>query len=216
MEVFKSFIHLITCKQNYDHISITILRVLVATSVTMLLGCVIGIIPKYSIQANYFINTVIYPTFQSIPPMVWVLLFAIWFGLAQASPIILLSLVALPYVIIPISQGMKELDESLIELGLSFTRKKIKIFKYIVFPLLYPYFFTALKSSFGFIGRFVVVAEIFTAINGIGYMMSISRELYDVSGLLAWTIVIGVFIAFFEYGIFNYIEKKTLRKSKHN
>jgi ABC-type nitrate/sulfonate/bicarbonate transport system permease component len=75
MEVFKSFIHLITCKQNYDHISITILRVLVATSVTMLLGCVIGIIPKYSIQANYFINTVIYPTFQSIPPMVWVLLF---------------------------------------------------------------------------------------------------------------------------------------------
>lgn len=214
VEVVKSFIHLITYRENYSHILITTLRVSIAIPIAMSLGCVIGILPRYFTQAGYFVETIIYPLFQSVPPMVWVLLLAIWFGLAPATPVVVASLVALPYVIIPVSQGMKELDKSLIELGLSFTKKKTKIFKHIVLPLLYPYLFTAFRSCFGFIWRFIIVAEIFTAISGIGYMMGISRELYNVPRLLAWTASIGAIIVFFEYGIFNYIEKKTVKRGK--
>jgi len=189
-------------------------RVLIAMPIAMLIGGIIGILPQYFKPAKYFVESVIFPLFQSIPPISWILLFSIWLGLSPINPIIAASITALPYVIIPISQGIKELDKNLIELGLSFTKKKVKILKKIVIPLLYPYFFTALRSSFGFMWRIMVVVELFLAVNGIGYMAVIAREAYNVSRVLAWSICVSIIMTFFEYVVFNYIEKKTVKKEK--
>ncbi len=214
LKVFNSLTSLLTRRENFSHIFITISRVFEAILIAMPLGCTLGILPRYSKQARYFIKTIIYPLFQSVSPLVWVLLFAMWFGLSSISPVIATALVALPYVLIPVSQGIEELDKTLIELGYSFTKKKIKIFKHIVIPLLYPYFFTAFRSSFGFMWRFIIVAEIFLAISGVGYMMGTAREMYNVSRLLAWTIIITAILVFFEYGILDYVKKKTIGKGK--
>lgn len=216
VDVFKSVVRLLSHKENYEHILVTMYRILIALPITMLLGSIFGILPRYSKQAKYFVESIIYPLFQAVPPASWILLFAVWLGLLSAAPIVATSLIALPYVIIPISKGMKELDETLIELGLSFTKKRMKIFKHIIIPLLYPYFFTAFRTCFGFTCRFIVVAELFLALSGIGYMMGVARELFDMTTILAWTICMMIIIVFFEYGVFNYIEKKTLGKGKHD
>lgn len=214
MMTFKSFLSILEYEKSYNHILITTFRVLTALSIAMVIGSIIGILPRYNKQVKYFIETVIYPIIQSVPGIVWILLFAVWFGLSSINPIIVASFIALPYVFIPISQGTKELDKHLIELGLSFTRKKVKILKKIIIPLLYPYFFTALRSTFGFIWRSIMIVEIFLAVNGMGYMMGVARETLNISRILAWAGFISIIMIFFEYVVFKYIEEKTVKKGK--
>ncbi|MFH0832614.1 MAG: ABC transporter permease subunit [Candidatus Aenigmatarchaeota archaeon] len=210
-DVFNSFIFILTHEKTSKQIPVTIIRICAAVPIAMAIGCIIGILPRYIKPVDYAVKAVIFPLFQSVPPMVWVLLFAVWFGLEPVAPIIVTSMVGLPFVIIPISQGMKELDNSLIELGTSFTKKTRRIFRHIVLPLLYPYIFAAFRGSFGAIVRFIVVAEIFTTTSGIGYMMGVASELYNVSMIMAWTVFLGLFILIVEHGIFEYIENKIIK-----
>lgn len=214
LEVGKSLLQLLGQRQNYSHIFVTMTRVFESIGIAAIIGSAIGILPRFYRPSKYFLETVIYPLFQSMPAIAWAFLAAVWFGLSPIAPIFILVAALLPQFFLNIFEGIKELDEDLMELGRSFTKSKIRIFKKIIFPLLYPYFFSAFRIGFSVAWKVVLVAEFFVATDGIGYMMSISRELYDVPRILAWISIILAIMIFFDRGVFSYIDRKTMRRWK--
>ncbi len=106
---------------------------------------------------------------------------------------------------------MKELNKDFVELGMSFTKNKIKVFKKIIFPQLYPFFFSSFKDATSVAWKVILIGEIFAATSGIGFMMQVAREFFDVSSILAYNfIIIAIILAFSK--IFDYIDKKYVRK----
>lgn len=210
--VLESLITLFTVEKTYTQFWISFRRVYISLGITMVVGTVLGVIPRYSTLARYAVTTVIHPLLQAVPAISWVFLVLIWTGLSPISPIFILVVVMLPVVLLNTFEGMKELDPDLTELGHSFTEGRWKVFRSIQFPQVYPYLFSALKHANAVGWKVVLVAELFVATNGIGNEIRLASSMYNISVVMAWTAIIVGVVVLFEYGLFRYIDQKTMRQ----
>lgn len=210
--VLDSLLALFTVQKTYTQFWISFRRVYISLGIAMLVGTVLGVIPRYSTLARYAVTTVIHPLLQAVPAISWVFLVLIWMGLSPVSPIFILVVVMLPVVVLNTFEGMKELDPDLTELGHSFTGSRWKVFRSIQFPQVYPYLFSALKHANAVGWKVVLVAELFVATNGIGNEIRLASSMYNISKVMAWTAIIVGVVILFEYGIFRYLDKKTMRQ----
>ena len=199
---------------GFYHVGMTVYRVFVGTLLGALAGTILGVATRYSRLAEAAVRSVIYPLLQAVPTICWALVFVLWFGLHNTTPILTIAVAAAPFFIINVWEGMKELDANLIEMASSYTHKRIRILGKVILPMLYPYLFAATKSGFMTAWKIVVPAEIFGATSGMGYMLSIAFESYRIADVFGWTLAFAIIIILFDYGLFNYIDRKYMRKWK--
>ena len=213
-QTVEAFINILTTSSNWQHIGITAYRVIVGTLAGSLFGTLLGIVTRYNRLARAAVGSVIYPLLQSVPTISWALIFVLWFGLQDITPILTVAVVVAPFFIINIWEGMKELDTNLVEMASTYTHIKNRILSRIILPMLYPYIFAATKSSFMIAWKIIVLAEIFGAASGMGYMLSIAFESYRINSVFGWTLAFALILIVFEHGIFNFIDRKYIRKWK--
>ena len=214
VETFKSFITIVTTSSNWDHIGITTYRVFIGTLIGSTGGTLLGIATRYNKLIKATVGTVIYPLLQAVPTISWALIFVLWFGLSNITPVMTIAVAVAPFFIINIWEGMKELDNNLVEMASTYTASKKRILSKIIFPMLYPFVFAATKSSFMIAWKIVVLAEIFGATSGMGYMLSIAFDSYRIVQVFGWTLGFAVILIAFDHGIFNFIDRKFIRKWK--
>ena len=204
----------LTAPRGFYHVGMTVYRVFVGTLLGALVGTVLGIVTRYSKLAETAVRSVIYPLLQTVPTICWALVFALWFGLHDTAPILTVAVAAAPFFIINVWEGMKELDASLIEMASSYTRKRVKILGKVIMPMLYPYLFAASKSGFMIAWKIIVPAEIFGSTSGMGYMLAIAFESFRITDVFGWTLAFAIILIAFDYGLFNYIDRKYMRRWK--
>jgi ABC-type nitrate/sulfonate/bicarbonate transport system permease component len=214
IDTINALFSLLASKDGWYHIEVTTYRVFLGTIFGSSVGAMCGILPRYSRIAEYAIKSVVYPLFESIPSICWVLVFVVWFGLSDVTPVLAISAAVIPFFMINIWEGVKELDESLVEMGMIYTRNKLRILRKIIMPMLYPYAFSAFKTSFEVAWKVVILGEVFGAASGIGYMLWIAHEVYAIEYVFAWTLCCAVIIIIFDYGVFNYIDMRYMRRWK--
>jgi NitT/TauT family transport system permease protein len=204
----------LTAPRGFYHVGMTVYRVFVGTLLGALAGTILGVATRYSRLAEAAVRSVIYPLLQAVPTICWALVFVLWFGLHNTTPILTIAVAAAPFFIINVWEGMKELDASLIEMASSYTRNRGRILGKVILPMLYPYLFAATKSGFMTAWKIVVPAEIFGATSGMGYMLSIAFESFRIADVFGWTLAFAIIILVFDYGLFNYLDRKYMRKWK--
>ena len=207
-KVFASLVHLLTHSQNYRHIFITSVRLLESITLVIALGTAMVVLAKLGKFADNIISGMIYPFLQAMPNLVWAFLVLLVFGLSDISPVFIVVMSVLPTFFVPLYEGFKDIDREIVEMAHSFTKNRLRIFSKIYFPLLFPYFFSGLRLSFAKSLKILLVAEFLVSINGIGYMLSMAKDSYNVERILAWTLIIVVAILFFDYVLFRHVERK--------
>ena len=115
-------------------------------------------------------------------------------GLNDVTVIFAVTLILLPFTIINVGAGLQELDRDLIELGHSLTRNPIRRTLKIVVPLLTPYLFAALRTSFGVSWKVVLTAELFGGNGGVGYLLNVARQEFDTETIFAIISFILMFV----------------------
>jgi NitT/TauT family transport system permease protein len=188
--------------------------VLMGMIIGSLAGTLLGIATRYSSLLKTAVSAVIYPLLQSVPTICWALVFVLWFGLSDATPILAIATAVAPFFIINIWEGMKELDNNLIEMASMYTHRHTRMLNKVILPMLYPYMFAATKSSFMVAWKVVLLGEIFGAASGMGYMLSIAFESYRIAQVFGWTLAFAVILLVFDYGVFNFVDRKYMRKWK--
>jgi len=214
VETVYAFFSILATQDGWYQIGVTCYRVFVGTLFGSCVGALCGILPRYSKMAEYTVKSVVYPLFESIPSLCWVLIFVVWFGLSDMTPILAITAAVIPFFIINIWEGVKELDETLIEMAHTCTRNRLRILQKVIMPMLYPYAFSAFKTSFEVAWKVVILGEVFGAACGIGYMLWISYEVYAIEYVFAWTLCCAIIIIVFDYGLFNYIDRRYMRRWK--
>jgi ABC-type nitrate/sulfonate/bicarbonate transport system permease component len=206
-----AFFTLLASEDGWYQIGVTTYRVFVGTLLGSCVGAMCGILPRYSRIGESAVKSVVYPLFESVPSICWVMVLVVWFGIADTTPILVISTAVIPFFIINIGEGVKELDETLVEMAMTYTRNRRRILQKIIMPMLYPYVFSAFKTSFEVALKVVILGEVFGAASGIGYMLWIAHEVYAIEYVFAWTLSCAVIIIIFDYGVFNYIDKRMRR-----
>ena len=100
-----------------------------------------------------------------------------------------------PFCLVNISEGLKELDRELIEMGESFTRNRRKAFFKITVPLLMPYVMAAVRIAYGVGWKIALVAELFGAETGLGFLMQRAQTLADAATV--FTTCFAIVLIFF-------------------
>ncbi len=154
-----------------DDSLISTVRVAASVVIAVTLGGVLALVPWRWPWAEAIVHERIKPFLNSFPSIGWAILAVIWFGTSDFSVIFVQVAILTPFCLVNISEGLKELDVELLEMGRSFTRNRLKVFVRITIPLLMPYVVAALRIAYGVGWKIALVSELFGAESGIGYQM---------------------------------------------
>jgi sulfonate transport system permease protein len=134
-----------------------------------------------------------YITFlYSTPTVALVPLIVLWVGFESTAKIVILFLFAFFPLVINTYQGVKNVDPRLLEVGRAFRCSERQLWTNIVLPASLPFIVTGLRLAVGrgLIG--MVLADLYTAISGIGYLIVRSASTYRVDKMFVPIVVLGL------------------------
>jgi len=135
----------------------------------------------------------VYITFlYSIPSVALVPLIVLWAGFDTTAKVIILFLFAFFPMVINTYQGVKSVDPKLLEVGRAFRCSERQLWWNIVLPASLPFIVTGLRLALGrgLIG--MVLADLYTAISGIGYLIVRTASTYQVDKMFVPIVTLGL------------------------
>ena len=123
------------------------LRILVSVVAALVIGGALAVLPRYVPLLEGVVYDRIQPVLNSFPSLGWAMLAVIWFNISNFSVIFVQVAILIPFCLINIREGLRELDRELLEMGRSLTRQRAKVFVKIVVPQLHPYVMAATRIS---------------------------------------------------------------------
>jgi len=119
-------------------------------------------------------------------------LIVLWAGFETTAKVIILFMFAFFPMVINTYQGVKAVDHKLIEVGRAFRCSERQLWANIVIPAALPFIVTGLRLALGrgLIG--MVLADLYTAISGIGYLIVRTASTYQVNKMFVPIVTLGL------------------------
>jgi NitT/TauT family transport system permease protein len=139
------------------------------------------------------VGLTVYITFlYSIPSVALVPLIVLWAGYQTTAKVIILFLFAFFPMVINTYQGVKSVDPKLLEVGRAFRCSERQLWTNIVLPGALPFIVTGIRLAVGrgMIG--MVLADLYTAISGIGYLIVRAASTFQVDKMFVPIVVLGL------------------------
>jgi sulfonate transport system permease protein len=168
---------------------------LVVLGIGLALAAVFGIAIGLLLARFWFLDVAlgVYITFlYSIPSVALVPLIVLWAGFEMTAKVIILFLFAFFPMVINTHQGVKTVDPKLLEVGRAFRCSERQLWTNIVLPAALPFIVTGLRLAVGrgLIG--MVLADLYTAISGIGYLIVRTASTYQVDKMFVPIVTLGL------------------------
>jgi ABC-type nitrate/sulfonate/bicarbonate transport system permease component len=182
-------------------------RVVASVVLALALGSALVIVARYVPVLRGFIVNRFMPFMNAMPALGWAIVGLFWFHVSNSGVVFVEVVILLPFVMINMWEGMKELDNDLLEMTLSFTRNRPRTLIKIILPLLLPYIFASLRISFGTAWKIALFAELFGAPSGLGYLINLAQQNTDSVTVFAAIIIIIGIVFIVQRLVFDQIEK---------
>jgi len=173
------------------HIGVSIFRVLTGFSIAAVLGLGLGIAIGLSRSLDRMTDLLI-QLVKPIPPIAWIPLAILWFGIGEESKIYIIFLGAFFPVIINTIDGIRQTDHKFVEVARILAVPRLKFVRQVVLPGALPSIMTGLRVGLMVAWMCVVAAELIAASSGIGYLIMDARQLSQSDVVLVGMITIGV------------------------
>jgi NitT/TauT family transport system permease protein len=189
-QIVRAIITLTADGEMGHHIAISGLEFVVGYTFASALGIALGVGMGESIA----VKRVMQPWVSGIyatPVIALAPLFILWFGIGIWSKVVVVITLVLFPVSINTEAGLRQKSERLAEMLRSFGATRRQIFWKLSLPSATPFIMTGLKLGIGrgLIG--VVVAELFGARAGLGFLISESAAVFNMPNLFAAVVVLA-------------------------
>lgn len=191
--VLLDMVHLTASGQLPMDFAITLARVAVAFVLAMVTGTALGIAMGASPRIDRALDTPV-TSLLNLPALVLIVLVYIWFGLTEAAAVLAVALNKLPNTAIMVREGTRALDPLLGEMARSFHYGRALTLRHVVLPQLAPYLFAAARTGLALIWKVVLVAELLGRSSGVGFRIQELFQLFDITGILAYTLAFLVIV----------------------
>lgn len=189
----------------YLHILTSLKRTLIGFVFALIIAASLAYIVGTSKKLKDYFNPVI-ELLRPIPPIAWIPLAILWFGVGDASSSFIIFIAAFFPIFTNVYFGVVSLPKVYHRVSHNYHINGINKFVHVIFPYSLPYLITGCKTSIGFSWMAVIAAEMIAANYGLGYFIEINRVLIKPDYVIATMIIIGV-IGFLMHYILLNIEK---------
>jgi ABC-type nitrate/sulfonate/bicarbonate transport system permease component len=127
------------------------------------------------------------------PRLILMPLVVLWVGINDTARIVIIVLSAVPATLVVVMEGVKTVDNSLLKAARSFGANRFQLFRSVALPSTVPFVATGIRMgvSRGLIGLFI--GELFTAANGIGYIIALSSKTFNSAQTYAMLLLFVLF-----------------------
>lgn len=172
----------------WQHILISTARVFGA----FLLACVIGIPLGLAMGMSPIMRGIFDPPieiYRPVPPLAYLPLMIIWFGIGETSKVLLIFLSVFAPIALGARAGVRSAAIEQIHAAYSFGATRWQVMRHIILPSAMPEILTAMRIGIGFGWTTLVAAEMVAATKGIGYMVLSASQFLQTS-----TVIMGIFV----------------------
>lgn len=192
------------------HLAVTLARVAAGFFLAMSLGVAIGLaLGRWRDLDRFFDAWVI--LFLNVPALVTIILCYVWFGLGEAAAILAVTVNKVPLVVVTTREGMRALDPGFQEMAQVFRFGRWKTLRHVVVPQLSPFLATAARTGLSLIWKIVLVVELLGRSDGVGFQLNLFFQLFDVAGILAYTIAFVAVVLAIEVVLLQPLERRVNR-----
>ena len=191
----------------FYHTAITLKRVFLSFVIAMLIGTVFGIYMGRNERLNTFLDDWLILGLN-VPALVIIILCYVWFGLNEVAAILAVSLNKIPMVAVIMREGARSIERDYTDVAKFYKISGKKFFLKVILPQLYPYILSSARSGLSLIWKIVLVVELLGRSNGVGFKLFGFFQFFDISGILAYTLIFVLLIIFVEFILVRPFEKK--------
>jgi NitT/TauT family transport system permease protein len=174
----------------------------------------VGIAIGYAMGRSVFTDQLLDPLLilaLNVPALVVIILAYIWIGLTEAAAIAAVAINKIPNVAVTIREGARALDRGLNDMAAVYRMPPAMRLRHVVIPQLHPYLAAATRSGIALIWKIVLVVELLGRSNGVGFQLNLYFQLFDVAGILAYTLSFVAVMLAIELAIVQPIETNATR-----
>jgi len=153
----------------------------------MAVGIAMGMFPTLRRILDPYVNA-----FYAMPTVALVPLVIIWLGLGFEAKVFLTWLVAIFPVIINAQIGVMNVPAAFIETARAFGCDRWQVFRRVILHAAVPFFIAGIRLGLGRALVGVVVAEMFTALAGLGYMVVFYGNTFRTAEVFVPIVVLAV------------------------
>jgi len=191
VDTFKGAKELMSDGSLVRYIGISFYRVFIGWALGSLIaipiGLVIGKVSAIRVFAEPFLNFI-----RFIPPIAFITLFLVWFGIGEQSKIALILYATLFIVIMNTLTGVLAVEEDKIRAARSMGASEWQILLHVVIPATTPYIFTGIRLAMGTSYMAIIGAEMIAANEGVGFLIWNSRLFFRTDWIFVGLISLGL------------------------
>ncbi|HEY8441841.1 MAG TPA: ABC transporter permease [Xanthobacteraceae bacterium] len=182
------------------HIRDSLMRVLIAVGTAAALGIPLGLAMGWFEKFRDVVDPVI-EFIRPIPPLAWIPLSILWFGIGDTQIEYIIFLAAFFPVVLNSRAGARDIDTYLVRAGLSLGATPRDLFFTVILPGALPNIFTGLRIALGIGWMALVAGELVAAPSGLGYLINNARTLFRSDYILLGMVLIGALGLVLDYGM---------------
>lgn len=193
------------------HIEASLYRALAGFVIGSLIGIPVGLVVGYSRLMRWMLAPIV-GFLRPIPPIAFIPLVVLYFGLGETGKVVLIVFTAFNYVLVNSEAGAASTPENLFRAAQMLGLSRWQTFRKVVVPAALPQIFTGLKVAMSLSWAVVVAAELVGAQEGLGFMVSNAAQLLQIPDVFIGITLIGL-IGLVLTGVLSVTERRVVHWS---
>ncbi|WP_182058277.1 taurine ABC transporter permease TauC [Pantoea sp. ME81] len=184
----------------WQHLGASLTRMLVALFFAALIGIPVGIAMGLSPAIRGLLDPLI-ELYRPVPPLAYLPLMVIWFGIGETSKILLIYLAIFAPVTLSTLAGVTNAQQVRIRAAQALGATRWQLLCFVILPGALPEILTGLRIGLGVGWSTLVAAELIAATRGLGFMVQSAGEFLATDVVLAGIAVIALIAFSLELGL---------------
>ncbi|MGY2797671.1 taurine transport system permease protein [Ewingella americana] len=184
----------------WQHLAASLTRILIALLAAVVIGVPVGIAMGLNDTVRGILDPLI-ELYRPVPPLAYLPLMVIWFGIGETSKILLIYLAIFAPVALSAVAGVRSVSQVRVRAAQALGASKLQVLRYVVLPSALPEILTGIRIGLGVGWSTLVAAELIAATRGLGFMVQSAGEFLATDVVIAGISVIALIAFSLEIGL---------------
>ncbi|QXC06497.1 taurine ABC transporter permease TauC [Aeromonas sp. FDAARGOS 1408] len=184
----------------WQHLAASLQRILIALAAATLCGVTVGLAMGLSPTMRGMLDPLI-ELYRPVPPLAYLPLMVIWFGIGETSKVLLIYLAIFAPVAMATLAGVQGARQVRLRAARALGANRWQVLWYVIVPGALPDMLTGLRIGLGVGWSTLVAAELIAATRGVGFMVQAAGEFLATDVVLAGILVIALIAFTLELGL---------------
>lgn len=187
-------------------VGVSLKRIVIGYLISLVIGLSLGLL----IIRVKFLDEALNPLLlglQTLPSICWLPLAILWFGIGEDSIIFVVAIGSMFSISMAVVSGIKNVAPIYMRVAKTMGAKGLRAYTTVIIPAALPAIVSGMKQGWSFAWRALMAGELLSPKDGLGYALTIGRDLADMNqvvGVMMIIITIGLVIDKFIFGKLEY------------